>query len=151
MAIANCESGLIITQKAFLRATLGRVGVTNMSAWAVSDSRLLEEPFVTLFNQPCAYTLNPKLLTVPLVDTNHQKCALPIQVHPMIKELGPFEDEAGMRSIAPVLQQWAVDVRSDSQVRSKGLQQSSNCSLLGALVMQCRHDWSHSLHIACDC
>ena len=88
----------------------------------------------------CLYA-KPKTLDRPLGGyKSPKKCALPIQVHPMIKELGPFEDEAGMRSIAPVLQQWAVDVKSDSQVGSKALQQSSNCSLLGALVMQCPHD-----------
>ena len=35
----------------------------------------------------------------------------------MIKELGPFEDEADLRSIAPVLQQWAIDVSDGSQVQ----------------------------------
>ena len=39
-----------------------------------------------------------------------------VQVHPMIKTLGPFEDAPALHSIAPVLHQWSQDVQADPQV-----------------------------------
>ena len=41
-----------------------------------------------------------------------------LQVHPMIKTLGPFEDASDLASIQPVLQHWAEVVEhQESQVQ----------------------------------
>ena len=63
--------------------------------------------------------LGIRLSTAPAVFIQHG-CSL-LQVHPMIKTLGPLEDAPDLDSIAPVLQNWAELIRNKTNPVSEAV------------------------------